>query len=84
MHTEWRPGTLSRSKEKHWCNIMYKLTREPIEHSPDFAKCLKSGIHKAGPDCPCGIKEQHEHCKGCGKVVSIGSRKVIRKWKLKF
>jgi hypothetical protein len=64
--------------------LMKTLTREPINHLPDFAKCLRAGIHKAGPDCPCGIQETHEHCLGCGKIVSIGSGEVIREYQLRL
>jgi hypothetical protein len=32
--------------------------------------------------CTCGIKEAHEHCSGCGKLVSVGSGDVIAKYTL--
>ena len=50
-----------------------KLSKKWIDHSPDYLnKCMSKGEIKAEPDCQCGIKERHTHCKGCGKVASIG------------
>ena len=50
-----------------------ELSKEWIEHSPDLAKCVReSGTVRCEPDCSCGIKERHEHCKGCGGLLSKG------------
>jgi len=49
-----------------------KWSKEPIKHLPDYyIRCMSEGEHKAEADCPCGIKERHIHCKGCGRLVSI-------------
>jgi len=58
------------------------LRAQWIEHSPDIlhdkmrcgqpgARVLAAEIH-AEPSCPCGIRERHTHCAGCGRLVSRG------------
>jgi hypothetical protein len=53
---------------------MIYLSREPIDHLPDsFSKCIaRRNLIKVGNGCSCGIQERHEHCPGCGRLVSIG------------
>ena len=64
-----------------------KWLSEPINHSPDyFNQCMSHGEYRAEADCPCGITERHTHCKGCGRIVSIGDwgAPPIARYKLKF
>ena len=52
---------------------MAERSREWIEHSPDLAMCVRlHGEIKCDEFCSCGLKERHRHCKGCGRLLSIG------------
>ena len=50
-----------------------QLSAQWIDHSPDLAKCArKAKAIRAEPTCTCGVTERHEHCGGCGKLLSKG------------
>ena len=69
-----------------------KLSKKWIEHLADgtgLERCAGSRsliTHRA--ICPCGEKmpkdERHEHCPGCGGLVSIGTGKTIASWTIKI